>query len=202
MKFSVVLSAKASLLPVQLLAATGPAVQSRPGLSTEDIRDIKSIIVQPGFDPLWYWAGSALLLLVIGAGLFLYRKKLHRRKQQQIQAHERALNALESIRVLIDKKKSRAFAVRAADILRQYIEDRFHFALQHLTTREFLSSLLKNPERFDSDLCQHDQMLRDWMNHCDLIKFAGYGLSREDMEAMYASVAEFIEATRIKGEEQ
>ncbi len=193
-----------SILPVQCFAAAMPLnqPQTQPAPKIAEIRDIKGIIVQPGIDPQWYWIGGGILLALLLGGLFLYLKKIRNQKEQSLQAHEKALNALESARRLMTEQQSRQFAIRMADILRQYIEERFHLALQNLTTREFLSTLTKNPDIMQSDLHHHDQMLRDWLNHCDLVKFARYRLTEKEMEEMYKSIADFIASTRISGDKK
>jgi len=204
MKFSSAAFFLWSTLPIQCFAAAMPSnhPQTQPAPNVAEIRDIKGIIVQPGIDPQWYWVGGAVLLILLLGGLFLYLKKIRNRKEQSLQAHEKALEALESVRSLMTKQQSRRFAIRMASILRHYIEERFHLALQNLTTREFLSTLTKNPDLMQSDLHHHDQMLRDWLHHCDLVKFAKYRLTEKEMEEMYGSVADFIASTRIRGDEK
>ena len=204
MKLALLLFTSLWFLPFQVFAAPGPTKQPQalPTGTAPELRDIKDIIIQPGIAPQWYWIGGGVLLLLLLAGLFLYMKKSRSQKEPSLQAHEKALKALESSRYLMTPEQSRTFAVRMADILRQYIEDRFHLALQNLTTREFLSALMNNPDLMQSDLHHHDQMLRDWLNHCDLVKFARYSLSADEMEEMYRSVADFISSTRPEGDKK
>ncbi len=203
MKFSSAAFFLWSILPVQCFAAAMPSnqPQTQAAANIAEIRDIKGIIVQPGIDQQWYWVGGGILLVLLIGGLFLYLKN-RRKKEQILHAHEKALSALESARSLMTEQQSRQFAIRMADILRHYIEERFHLALQNLTTREFLSTLTQNPDLMQSDLHHHDQMLRDWLNHCDLVKFAKYRLTEKEMEEMYGSVADFIASTRIRGNEK
>ena len=191
------------ILPGQLFAATLPAQlpQTQAAPNTADIRDIKDIIVQPGLNARWYWIGGAILLALLVGGIFWYLKKVRRKKVPPLQAHEKALQALESARSLMTVQQSRKFAIRMADILRHYIEERFHLALQNQTTREFLATITQHPEIMQSELHQHDQMLQDWLNHCDLVKFAKYRLTEDEMEEMYKSVADFIALTRVRGDE-
>ena len=92
-------------------------------------------------------------------------------------------------------EQSREFAIRMADILRQYIEDRFQLSVYNQTTREFLYNLTANPNYLPVPLDKHSDMLRNWMSHCDLAKFAGYGLTIDEMEQMSNSVTDFITAT-------
>lgn len=171
----------------------GPAVPA-----AADILDIKEIIPLAHGYPQWYWlVGSAVLALLL-TGLFLYIKKKRPGKHKIMSAHEKAFKALESVRSLMTPEQSREYAIRMADILRQYIEDRFQLSLYNLTTREFLHKLATNPDLIPLPSGQNEHMLKDWMNHCDLVKFAGYTLTAKEMEAMYSSVAEFITATQAE----
>jgi len=185
-------------MTTDLFAATAPAAHS-PGLPApemvEDIRDIKDVIILPEFNPQWYILGGGILLLILLAALFFFLKK-RQKKVQSLRAHEKALQALESARSLMTPDNSRAFAVSLADILRQYIEDRFQLSMQNLTTREFLQELMDHPEAMPLELQTHDKMLGDWLTHCDLVKFARYNLTKNEIEQMFNSVSDFITATR------
>lgn len=163
---------------------------------TADIRDIKDIIAMPDVIFQWYLLGGTIVLLLLLAVLLYYLKK-NRKEQEKLQAHEKALKALASARLLMVSDQSREFAICMANILRQYIEDRFHLFLQNLTTREFLFWLMDNPTDIHPVLQNHDKMLRDWLNHCDLVKFARYSLTMNEMEQMYSSVNDFITSTQL-----
>ncbi len=184
---------------VGLLAATAPSPPSHslatPNIS--DIRDIKEIIPLTNGNPLWYWFGGGIFLLLLLTVLFLYLKINRRpKKQPGLQAHEKALTALKSVRSLMTPEQSRVFAIAMADTLRQYIEERFQLAVYNQTTREFLCNLMATPGGIPASLEHHEEMLRDWMNHCDLVKFARYRLTAHEMEQMYSSVTDFIAATQ------
>jgi len=184
-------------MTTDLFAATAQPAHP-PALPTPDavdIRDIKDVIVQPEVNTLWYELGGGLLLLFLVIALFVFLKK-RRKEVQSLRAHEKALQDLESARSLMTPDNAGVFAVSLADILRQYIEDRFHISMQNLTTREFLQELMDNPETTPSELQTHDKMLGDWLTHCDLVKFARYTLTKNEIEQMFNSVSDFITATR------
>ena len=181
-----------------LLADTAPSAppQSLAVPNSADIRDIKEIIPLTDSFSLWYGLGGCTILVLLLTALILYLKKNRRPKTQQgLQAHEKAFTALASVRSLMTPEQSREFAIRMADILRQYIEDRFQLSVYNQTTREFLYNLTANPDTLPIPLEKHEEMLRNWMNHCDLAKFAGYCLTIDDMEQMSNSVTDFITAT-------
>ena len=71
------------------------------------------------------------------------------------------------------------FAV--SEIVRGYIEERFQVWAAHRTTDEFLHDLL---EPSDALLAGHRVLLADFLQHCDLAKFARWNLPVEEMENM------------------
>ena len=84
---------------------------------------------------------------------------------------------------------AREFSIEVSEIVRSYIEARFHVRVAHQTTEEFLHELL---EPSDALLAGHQELLAEFLHHCDLAKFARWILSREEMEAMHASARMFV----------
>jgi len=163
--------------------------------------DIKDVVPLPDFSNYWYWIGGSILLLLLLAFFFLYNKKRRQRKKSsQEPAHIRALNALSSAKTIMTPEHSRAFAIRLAEIIRSYIEERYTLSLNNLTTREFMAFVSKEKEspQIPADLSLYQQMLEEWMNHCDMVKFARYRLTEQEMESMYHTVADFITTTRAE----
>ncbi|RUM38462.1 MAG: hypothetical protein DSY57_02545 [Desulfobulbus sp.] len=162
------------------------------------LHDIKDVIALPAPVSWWYWLGGALVVL-FGVVLTLWLLKRRKKVVYQPSAGEQALAALNSVRDLMNPDQSRAFAVKVAEILRTYIEQRFHLFRPNLTTREFLRSLTRRADMKNSPLLAYDGLLRDWLNHCDMVKFARYRLTKDEMEQMLAQVRRFIKTT-TKGE--
>lgn len=181
----------------QLLAAVPPSQkqQAQGGQTLEEIREIKDIIVTPGIHPGWYWLGGAALLLLLFIVTLAYINKRRRKAQQSISARDKANRALKNVRSLMTPEQSKAFAIRMVDILRQYIEDQFHLSTQHVTTREFFESLINSPDPIPSELNRHKTTLQEWLNHCDMVKFARYPLTTQEIDTMYHAVQRFIEDT-------
>ncbi|HHB75646.1 MAG TPA: hypothetical protein ENK84_03765 [Desulfobulbus sp.] len=160
-----------------------------------EIHDIKDVIKLPDPFLLWYFLGGGLVLLIV-IGLSIYFLKKNKRKQTVPLPHEMALLDLESIRNLMTPAQSRAFAIGMAEVLRSYIGHRFLLFQPDLTTREFLHQLTRNNTETNPLLLNHDDLLNDWLNHCDMVKFARYTLKKEDMEQMYIQVRDFILSTQ------
>jgi hypothetical protein len=103
--------------------------------------------------------------------------------------YEIALDRLEKARALMTLETAREFSIEVSEIVRSYIEARFHVRVAHQTTEEFLHELL---EPSDALLAGHQELLAEFLHHCDLAKFARWILSREEMEAMHASARMFV----------
>ncbi len=162
----------------------------------KELHDIKDVIALAAPFPWWYLlAGLLLFTGVIILIVWWRRRQKNRQSINTPSAGEQALQALEAARDLMRPEQSRAFGVTLAEILRTYIEQRFHLFQPNLTTREFLQALTGTPEKYDPLIMQHNRLLQDWLNHCDMVKFARYTLSMEEMAQMLDQVHHFITTT-------
>jgi hypothetical protein len=153
----------------------------------EDIRDIRG---PKGIFPLWLVAvllAGAVLLAI--AGYALWRWKRRQPPARVLQPFEIALQALEDIRGLLEPASVREFSIAITDIVRKYIEDAFHVTATHRTTEEFLHDLL---ETSNTSLAAHRNLLAEFLNRCDMAKFAGMSLSRQIMESLHQSARSFV----------
>jgi len=196
--FAVISAFFSALSPTTVYGAStqqAPPPSMATPVMPPQLRDIKDVIALPVSIPWWCWlAGGLALLAIIGLILFILKKNSPK-KQKQIPPHERALHALKSARDLMTPDQSRAFAIKMAEILRRYIEERFHLFRPNLTTREFLQALTRQTDMKNSALLAYDNLLKDWLNHCDMVKFARYRLPEEEMEQMLVQVRGFIQTT-------
>lgn len=170
-------------------------------LLPEDMKDLKlNEIVPPLPYPrsytVWIWSGVAVLLAVLAGGGFLYyRKRLNGREiiEVRFKAHEIAYNELKALvdENLIDKGDIKQFYLRLSAIVRKYIENRFGLKAPEQTTEEFLFGLEKAGE-FPSE---YKPLLKDFLNHCDLVKFARFEPGTEDIQNSFDSCRAFIRGT-------
>jgi hypothetical protein len=156
----------------------------------EDIRDIRG---PKGMYPAWLVpalvAGGALLT----AGAYAaWRWKRRRRQPRALQPFEIALQSLERIRTLMNPSSVREFSIAISDIVRRYIEAEFEVTATHRTTEEFLHDLLDSS---NASLAAHRVSLAQFLQQCDLAKFAGVGLSRQIMESLHQSAGRFVTET-------
>jgi hypothetical protein len=153
----------------------------------EDIRDIRG---PKGIFPLWLVAAllAGAVLLAI-AGYALWRWKRRQPPARALLPFEIALQGLEDIRRLLDPASVREFSIAITDIVRKYIEDEFHVTATQRTTEEFLRDLL---ESSNASLAAHRNLLAEFLNRCDMAKFAGMSLSRQIMESLHQSARSFV----------
>jgi len=187
------------LIPTMSLAAM-QGQQPSPPLPpiSGQLHDIKDVIALPVPFPWLYWLGGILVVLIVIGLVFFLIKKTGKRPPVP-PAHEKALLALKATHSLITSEQSRKFAIQMTEILRRYIEKRFHLFRPALTNREFLHNLTRKTDGIDPLLLQHNELLSEWLSHCDMVKFARYTLRRTEMEQMSTQVRDFIIATRDEG---
>jgi hypothetical protein len=144
--------------------------------------------------PLWLVALGAASLAGAGAALLL----LGRRRGKAVPApldppHLVALRELEGLRAedLVASGEVKAFYQRITAILRRYIEDSCGVRAPELTTEEFLQEVQRG-EVFQLELAE---MLKRFLEHCDLVKFAELEPAKADVESTYSSCRRFVLAT-------
>jgi hypothetical protein len=162
------------------------APAAAPTATTADIRDIRG----PKHIPSpWLWPDClATGLAFVALGYAAWRWNRRTRATAKL-PYEIALDRLEEARALMQPENAREFSIAVSEIVRNYIEDRFHVWAARRTTEEFLYDLLESP---DALLAGHRALLADFLHHCDLAKFARWILSIQEMETMLQSARTFV----------
>jgi hypothetical protein len=80
------------------------------------------------------------------------------------------------------------FAVDVSEILRGYLEARYAFSVRFQTSREFLELAATDP-RLNPD---HRAIVRDFLGHCDLLKFARGIATESELAALIDTAERFI----------
>ena len=161
-----------------------------------DIRDIKGPV---GLYNLKYIYIVLAIIAVIMLIVLIVRFLKKRTKPQEIiipprPAHEIAYEALRELmsRDYIRAGKVREYYFELSNILRHYIEDRFHLKAPEMTTEEFLAAL-KYSEVLNRD--QKD-VIREFLSHCDMVKFAKYLPDEKEVASSYDSAKKLIDGTK------
>jgi hypothetical protein len=162
----------------------GTGVRAAP--LAEDIRDIRG----PRY-LLPDWVLPALIAGAVVLGLALYGlwRWRRRRRTHVLLPYELALQRLEEIRALMRPAQAREFSIAISDVIRSYIEQRFHVTATRQTTEEFLRDLLQGA---NAPLAQHQALLGEFLHQCDFVKFAALSLTLDNMEALRQSARTFV----------
>jgi hypothetical protein len=184
--FSKILDFSAIALVAVGLITNGSAAPIARAASpaAEDIIDIRPPIHIAAPFP-WLAVGAAALgLVAVSAAAW----KLLRRKRCKL-PYEIALERLENTRPLMRELHAEPFCLAVSEVVREFIEEIVPVRAMHRTTNEFLRDLGKLPYL---QLDPHRDTLANFLQHCDLAKFARWSLTVSQMEAMLSSAKDFV----------
>jgi len=170
--------------------ATATAPADSATASADDIRDIRG---PKAYLPPWLIPAIAGALLLGGLAAYAIWRRTRRRRAPKIpQPFEIALERLEELRPLMHPASVREFSIAISDVVRRYIEEAFAVIATQRTTEEFLHDLLASAH---PSLAPHRKLLAEFLNRCDLAKFAGMSFSRQDLESLHQSARSFVLST-------
>jgi len=149
------------------------------------------------------WAlilGIVSIVAVLGSGsvLAIRGMRARRRIEQQRSAYDEAVAHLRELegRGAPDATTADAWFVELSSIVRTYLEKRYEIRAPELTTEEFLLVATARPELSDA----HRQLLIDFLERCDRVKFAGYRPDADESLATLAAARGFVEDTRLRAQ--
>jgi len=162
-----------------------------PGASpTPPIHDIR-----PPLDifpyPMWMvvTAGAvalvALALIVTG----IVRAVRNRPAAPPPSAREIALSRLKQAEADLVRKEPYAFSIQVSDILRQYVSAQYHVHATEQTSPEFLAEAARSPHFTGAD----KTLLAEFLERCDLIKFAHVDATADDSRALLEQAVRFVQ---------
>ena len=143
--------------------------------------------------PVWaVFLASFVSLAFLGLLVWWLRGKFKRSAPPKT-ARKRALDALDQISDIIDTEDPYRFSIKVSDILRRYVTEQYRLPLTRQTSVEFLEALATNPS-FSSD---DKLLLQDFLNRCDLIKFARYDATPDDSRMLLDEATEFVKGGEV-----
>jgi len=142
--------------------------------------------------PWMIFCGVAGVILLIGLTRWLI-KRWRNRPVAVVSPRQRALDRLARIQSEIDKLSPYQFSIRVSDILRQYVTEQYQLPVTRQTSVEFLNALAASSP-FSSD---EQSLLSDFLNRCDLIKFARYDATREDSRLLLEEADRFVKGVAL-----
>jgi hypothetical protein len=162
------------------------------------IHDITGPVPMPHPLPvaIWWTVGAVALFGIVATTAWWLRRRFRAsvRIAPKRPAHEIAFDELEDLiaRRLPEAGELKLFYQHISGILRRYIENRFGIHAPGQTTEEFLANQ-RDGTVLDPP---HQQLLGKFLHHCDLVKFAEYQPTNEDVQAAFDACRDFIFQTR------
>jgi hypothetical protein len=126
----------------------------------------------------------ALALVVAG----IVRAARNRPKTPPPTARDIALQKLKAAEAGLAGKEPYAFSIEVSDILRQYVSAQYRLHATEQTSPEFLADAAKSPHFTGAD----KMLLAEFLERCDLIKFAHIDATIEDSAALLEQAVRFV----------
>jgi hypothetical protein len=147
------------------------------------------------------WILMALLAGLIIWGILRLIKRFKRTKKEPTvpviiePAHLIAYRELEKLQaeMLWQKGETKKYYTRLTEIIRKYLENRFHVDSLELTTSETLDSLIKTGFKKDESY----NKLKSVLTGADLVKFAKYKPEPDENESGFSNSWDFVTATKV-----
>lgn len=144
--------------------------------------------------PPWVIFEGVLLALAL-AGFIIWLLVNRRKAPGPVQTpRDRALQMLARAGTEIDKLDPYRFSIRVSDILRRYVTEQYHLPLTRQTSVEFLAALAVSSAFSEDD----KSLLGDFLNRCDLIKFARYDATDEDSRLLLDEATRFVQGGKLE----
>ena len=168
----------------------------------KDINDIKPVEDVPFnlFDWLPdYWWAWLLLFLLLGAGIWAYKKYYKKGvnplkpSKKRLPPYEEAMINLRNLKAaqLWQQGQEKEYFTGLTDILRVYIDRRFHINAVEMTSSQIIDTLKKNEETKAVN-----EQLEMILEVADIVKFANARPLADDNEVAYQRAVNFVEETR------
>lgn len=179
----------------------------KEGEIAADIKDIFAPVDVPTrFMRLVIWILAGLAVLSLSAVIYWLikkRKKGYKKQEQEFirrSPHEVAYELLEGLlkENLIAKGLIKEYYYRLTNIVRHYIEKRFGLLAPERTTEEFFVEMAHTNKLDDT----HKRLIREFLERCDMVKYARYGPSSAETQEIYDAAKRFIDETRERFEEK
>jgi hypothetical protein len=163
--------------------------------SADELRDITGIEELPTASARpWLLYGLALAFLVL-TSLFLVGWRFYRGRSENPELPPASwalaeLQRIESLALPVSGQGER-YHTLVSQVIRAYLEKRFQLRASHQTTDEFLQSIATS----QSLSAEHRHSLQDFLERCDLAKFAQVRFSPEECQALGQTARQFVEHT-------
>jgi hypothetical protein len=143
--------------------------------------------------PTWMvFAATFVALTIIGGLVWLIARP--RKQQVPIKSpRERAMELLDRSEDEIEMLSPYQFSIRVSDILRRYVTEQYKLPVTRQTSIEFLS-LIATASTFSE---AEQELLKDFLDRCDLIKFARYEATTADSRLLLEEATRFVKGGQL-----
>ncbi len=161
-----------------------------PKVMPADVKDIKGPLAF--FELNWILIILILALVAVLISALIIYLRMRNRKPVKL-PHETALEELEALRAgLINKGDVKEYFVGVSDCIRGYVERSFKLRAPEMTSEEFFNSLHNSSVLSVS----HRELLKGFVNACDMVKFAKYSPKRDEIDNVYTTAKNFVYETK------
>jgi hypothetical protein len=149
--------------------------------------------VDYSFVPTWVvFVGTFAALLILAAMAWL----VFRPRKEQLPAkspREHALELLAGLQNELQALPAYQFSIRVSDVLRRYATAQYDLPMTRQTSIEFLN-VIRKASAFSAD---EKELLKDFLDRCDLIKFARYEATTADSRLLLEEATRFVKGGQL-----
>lgn len=162
-------------------------------LATADIHEIAPPVDYSLVPPWVIYTSVAVALVILGlVGWWIWKRAQRPKPVQSPQT--RALQQLERIGDQMETLSPYQFSIAVSDILRGYVTEQYQLPVTRQTSVEFLAMLAKSSP-FSSE---EASLLQDFLERCDLIKFARYDATPDDSRRLLEEAIQFVKGAKLE----
>ena len=162
-------------------------------LATADIHEIAPPVDYSLVPPWVVYAAVALGLAIVSLIAWWIRKRARRPKPVR-SSRDRALEQLERIGGEMEMLTPYQFSIAVSDILRSYVTEQYQLPVTRQTSFEFLGMLAK----ISPFSAEETSLLVDFLEGCDLIKFARYDATPADSRRLLEEAIQFVKGAKLE----
>ena len=158
----------------------------------EEFHDIAPAVDYSLIPPWLVFVIVFVALSLLGFVVWLFAKRRKPPLPPKL-PREIALEELERIAGEIERMSPYQFSIRVSDILRKYVTQQYGLPATRQTSIEFLTALAK-ASPFSAE---EKSLLEDFLNRCDLIKFARYEATTSDSGLLLEEAIRFVKGVEL-----
>jgi hypothetical protein len=163
-----------------------------PILIAEEFHDIAPPVDYSLIPPWLVFVIVFVALSVLGLIVWLIARRRKPARPPKL-PREIALEDLEQISGEIEHVSPYQFSIRVSDVLRKYVTQQYGVPATRQTSIEFLTTVAKA-----SPFSQEEtSLLEDFLNRCDLIKFARYEATTSDSRLLLDEAIRFVKGAQL-----